>query len=80
MSDIGDIIRMKLEEANPEDLINLAKSTHYMKTFPNCADLYHQVHARASVLKREGNMSDDVFGALSSIYNDHKIFTDSPFI
>jgi ribosomal protein L14 len=30
-ADIGDIIRANLKDANPADLINLAKSTHYLR-------------------------------------------------
>ena len=54
IGDIGDIIRMKLNTAEPEDLPNLAKSSHYMRNYKYSVDLYSQVHARAMTMHSMG--------------------------
>ena len=40
IGDIGDIIRMKINTAEAQDLPNLAKSSHYMRNFKYSKDLY----------------------------------------
>lgn len=45
IADVGDIIRANIKEAENQDLINLAKSTHYMRNFKFTKDLYSHVHA-----------------------------------
>ena len=40
IGDVGDIIRMNIEEADGTDLPNLAKSTHYMRAFKYSKDMY----------------------------------------
>lgn len=45
IADIGDIIRVNIKDASNMDLINLAKTTHYMRGFEHTRDLYSVVHA-----------------------------------
>ena len=45
IADIGDVIRVTVKDASNTDLINLAKSTHYMRNFEHSRDLYSVVHA-----------------------------------
>ena len=41
IGDIGDIIRMKLDDAEPEDLMNLVKSSNYMRNYKYSKDIYN---------------------------------------
>jgi hypothetical protein len=45
IADIGDIIRANIKEAHNLDLINMAKSTFYMRKFTYTKDIYSHVHA-----------------------------------
>lgn len=45
IADVGDIIRHNIKDANAFDLINLTKSTHYMREFKHTKDLYSILHA-----------------------------------
>ena len=56
IGDIGDIIRMKLNTAHPEDLPNLAKSSHYMRNYKYSVDLYSHVHAQAMTMHNSGKL------------------------
>jgi len=47
ISDLGDIIRHKINDAEGTDFILLAKGTHYMRNFKHTKDVYALVHARA---------------------------------
>jgi hypothetical protein len=69
IGDIGDIIRMKInEEAEPNDLINLTKSSLYMRNFKFSKDIYSQVHATAMTMHSEGRLGQEVFKILEQIY------------
>lgn len=83
IGDIGDIVRMRLTEKDTyeaEDLVNLAKSTKYMRDFKYSRDIYGLVHDAAVRLYREGRMTPQVQHDLGSIYGDHAIILDSPFV
>lgn len=47
VSDIGDIIKHNITDANPTELIFLVKGAHYLRNFKHTTDVYTQVHARA---------------------------------
>jgi len=44
-ADIGDIIRANIKNATTHDLVNLAKTTFFMRKFAHTKDLYSHVHA-----------------------------------
>ena len=79
IADIGDIIRANIKQATPVDLINLAKSTHYMRKHEYTKDLYSHVHAECVTRKQMKNMNEEEVEALSKIFSSHAIMTDSPF-
>lgn len=70
IGDVGDIIRMNIDEAEGNDLPNLAKSTHYMRAFKYSKDLYMQVHAKALTLYHGGNLPSEVVETLKIIYTE----------
>lgn len=81
MGDVGDIIRMHINEnVNPYDLPNLAKSTHYMRSFKYSQDIYSHIHATASTMLRAGRIPEDVRQLLTQIYTEHGMLSDSPFV
>ena len=45
IADIGDIIKANIKHATSNDLINLAKSSFYMRKFEHTRDVYSHVHA-----------------------------------
>jgi hypothetical protein len=65
IGDLGDIIRMKLAEAEASDLPNLVKSSYYMKDYKYSRDIYSQVHARATVMYSQGEIPDQVYQTLA---------------
>lgn len=79
IADIGDIIRANIKEASPIDLINLAKSTHYMRGFKHTKDLYSIVHAECVSRFNLKKFDEYEKQALSSVFSSHGIMTDSPF-
>ena len=94
IGDIADILRMNLQYkgedqqvsevpmtvVTAEDLPNLAKCTFYMRAFPSASDIYSQVHAKALVLHQTGQMSQEVFLALKTIFSEHGVMSESPFV
>ena len=51
IGDVGDIIRMNIRNEDClDDLVNLVKSTFYMREFKYSKDLYMHVHAKAMTL------------------------------
>ena len=79
IGDLGDIIRMKLAEAEAADLPNLVKSSFYMRDFKYSRDVYSQVHARASIMYSQGQIPDQTHQALAQMYTEQGVFKDSPF-
>lgn len=79
-ADIGDIIRANLKEASGTDLINLAKSTHYMRQVsePN-KDLYSHVHAECISRRNLRTLDPEDAETLAKVFSAHGVFTDSPF-
>ena len=69
-----------IDEAEGNDLPNLAKSTHYMRAFKYSKDLYMQVHAKAMTLYHGGHLPSEVVETLKIIYTEQGILTDSPFV
>jgi len=81
IGDVGDVIRMRInEQADPEDLPNLAKSSFYMRNFNYSKDLYSQVHATAMQKHSQGQLSQEIRDTLTQIYTEQGILTDSPFV
>ena len=80
IGDVGDIIRANIRETDQYDLINLAKSTNYLRQFKYSRDLYAQVHAESMNKLRRGELEGEVVEALKQIYTDQGVFEDSPFV
>ena len=80
VDDVGDIIRRNISQADPIDLVLLARGSHFMRDFPNSKDIYTQVHARALSLYSQKKLESDHIDALSRIFGSHKIINDSPFV
>jgi len=79
IGDLGDIIRMKLAEAEASDLPNLVKSSFYMRDYKYSRDVYSQVHARATVMYSQGQIPDQIYQTLAQMYSEQGVFKDSPF-
>ena len=68
---MGDIIRMTVnDQAFPEDLPNLAKSTFYMRQFKYSKDIYMHVHAKAMTMHQNGDVPENIFEMLKLIYTE----------
>ena len=80
IADIGDIVKANIKDANNYELINLAKSSHYFREFKHTKDLYSIVHAECVSRFNLRKLDSDVKNALESIYSNHGVFSDSPFI
>ena len=81
IGDIADIIRMLInEDATPEDLPNLIKSSYYIRNFKYSKDLYAYVHATATTMFRERKIDGELYEIIKRIYTEHDILTDSPFV
>jgi hypothetical protein len=78
-ADIGDIIRANIKEASNEDLINLSKSTFYLRKFEHTRDLYSHVHAECVTRFNLRQLHDEDKEHLGRIYQSHGIMTESPF-
>ena len=50
ISDIGDVIKHNINDADPMDLIFLTKGAFYMRNFKHSIDVYSKVHARAMTM------------------------------
>ena len=68
IADIGDIVRANLKEASGLDLVNLAKSTFYMRKFEYNRDLYSHVHAECVSRRNLRELSADDFEGLQRVY------------
>ena len=62
------IASLKLEEASGLDLVNLAKSTFYMRKFEHNRDLYSHVHAECVSRRNLRELSADDFEGLQRVY------------
>lgn len=80
IADIGDIIKANIKEANNYELINLAKSSHYFRDFKHTKELYSIVHAECVSRFNLRRLDNDVKNSLESVYTNHGIFNDSPFV
>jgi hypothetical protein len=80
IGDIGDVIRMNIKHSEPFDLPNLAKSSHYMRSFKYTKDLYSTVHAEAMAKYQRRELDPESINILTQIFTEHDIFTDSPFV
>jgi len=79
IADIGDIIRANLKEASNVDLVNLAKSTHYMRNFDHTKDLYSHVHAECVSRFNLRQLESETKELLTKVFSSHGIMTNSPF-
>ena len=80
ISDLGDIIRHKINDAEGTDFILLAKGSHYMRNFKHTKDVYALVHARAMTKLGQRELEPEVIQGLENLYSQQKILSDSPFI
>ncbi len=78
-ADIGDIIRANLKNATTNDLVNLAKSTHFMRKSPHTKDLYTHVHAECLTRYNLRQFDSDEKEVLSKVFSSHGVMMDSPF-
>ena len=80
IADIGDIIRAKVKQASNMDLINLAKTTFYMRGVgEHNKDLYSHVHAECISRYNLRKLEEVEKEALKRIFSEHGIMKDSPF-
>ena len=78
-ADIGDVIRANLKNATSNDLVNLAKATHFMRKNPHTKDLYSHVHAECLTRFNLRQLDKDEKEVLGKIFTSHGIMTESPF-
>ena len=78
-ADVGDVIRANIKNATPTDLINLAKSTHFMRKFTHTKDLYTHVHAECLTRYNLRQLDKDEKEVLSKIFSQQGVMTESPF-
>eukprot|EP00347_Sterkiella_histriomuscorum_P024337 403331476 len=79
IADVGDIIRHNIKEASAIDLINLAKSSYYMREFKHTKDIYSTVHAESVSRYNMKKLNEEEVHALSTVFSSHGIMNDSPF-
>ena len=79
IADIGDIIRANVKNASSNDLINLAKSTFYLRKFAHTKDLYTHVHAECLTRFNLKQLDADEKEVLTKVFAQHGVFGDSPF-
>jgi len=61
IGDVGDIIRMHIDrDCMPQQLINLAKSSFYMREFQHSRDIYSVVHAKATRMYHKALLSEEI--------------------
>lgn len=80
VSDIGDIIKHNIAQADPMDLIFLTKGAFFMRNFKHTRDVYSTVHAQAMTMLKLKKLQPEHVHALSSLFEGHEIITDSPFV
>jgi len=78
-ADIGDIIRANIKNAATNDLINLAKSTFFMRKFPHTKDLYTHVHAECLTRFNLRQFDPEEKEILTRVFSSQGVFGDSPF-
>lgn len=79
IADIGDIIRANLKDATNTDIVNLAKSTFYLRKFEHTRDLYSHVHAECVTRYNLRQFDQEDKESLSKIFSSHGLMTESPF-
>lgn len=79
IADIGDVIRVTVKDSSNTDLINLAKSSHYMRNFEHSRDLYSVVHAECLTRYNLRRFDPEEKEMLAKVFSSHGIMTDSPF-
>ena len=79
IADISDIIKAYIKNANPVELVNLSKSSFYMRKFNHSKDLYSVVHAECITRFNSRALPENIIKALKSVYSSHGIMNDSPF-
>ncbi|CAI2364482.1 unnamed protein product [Moneuplotes crassus] len=72
------ILAKGLKEMQTMDLINTAKTSYYLREFPEFADFYHSVHSQ--LVQRLTSLSEAQRAALDKIYTDHGLLPHSPFM
>ena len=79
IADIGDVIRANLKDATNQDLVNLSKSTHYMRKFDHTKDIYSHIHAECVTRFNLRKITPDEKEMLSKVFASHGIMTEFPF-
>lgn len=79
IADIGDIIRANLKQASNTDIVNLAKSTFYLRKFEHTRDLYSHVHGECVTRNNLRQFDQEDKELLGKIFTSHGIMTESPF-
>ena len=72
------VVEHHMKEMSTLDLINMAKSSFYLRKFPEFINLYPNVHSE--LVMRLTNLQDWERQALVSIYTEHNLIPDSPFV
>ena len=80
VSDIGDIIKHNIADADPMDLIFLVKGAFYLRNFKYTKDVYAAVHAQAMTMYKLRKLEPAHIQALSALFESHEIVSDSPFV
>ena len=79
IADIGDIIKANIKDANDTDLINLAKSSHYMRNFKFSKEVYSHVHAECVTRFNLKKLEEGTVDSLKNVFSSHGIMNESPF-
>jgi len=79
IADIGDIIRANIKDSSNTDLVNMAKSTFYLRKFDHTRDLYSHVHAECVTRFNLRQLDEEDKEMLTKIYAQHGIMTETPF-
>ena len=68
ITDVGDIIKKRILDAEGLDIVLLAKGTHYLRKFKSTKNVYSEVHARALSLLNLRQLDPEVVQQLGRIY------------
>ena len=71
------IIQAKLKTLTNMDLINMAKSSYYLRKFPEFVPLYPTIHSE--LVQRLTSLQPWERTVLEGIYSKHNLIPDSPF-
>lgn len=78
VSNLVSIVQHNLKTLTNIDLINLSKSSFYLRQFEDFNPLYQQVHSEA--VQRLTRLQPWERKALEDIYSEQDLFEDSPFV